>query len=399
MKSAHARPVALISSLLHHPTMVGYNRYSVSLARELARYWSGGLAWVPLPSGIHPVIREQLAGPIAPAVRPGPFSRTLDWSGTERCLRPALWHVLTDDPVPLIVGRPVVVTCHGLPRWQRHRHMIADGHLRGTFWDYQDFLPSLGARFAMLRQWIATNLALRRATAIIADSEYVRWELVTKLGIRSDKIHVAYLAPDAAFLKHRPPDEVRAVLAKHGLPPQFVLGVASFSRTKNTAGLLRLAADLADAGLPPVVLVGPAGAVEHYTREAEAARLVPGKTVFLLRNIPDEELACLYRAARVFVNLAWEESFGLPIVEAMAGGTPVVGSSLTAVPEVIGTGGVVVNPADPEEVFAAVRGVLGNAALWAKLSHAARARAADFSWDRTARAVAAVYARVSGTEG
>ncbi len=147
------------------------------------------------------------------------------------------------------------------------------------------------------------------------------------------------------------------------------------------------------------MLIGPAGAVDRYAREATAGKLVPGKTVFLLQNIPDNDLACVYRAAAVFVNLAWEESFGLPIVEAMTSGTAVIGSDRTAVPEVIGTGGLVVDPADPATVFRAVRGVLTDAALQTDLKGRALARAAAFSWDRAARETAAVYARALGWAG
>jgi glycosyltransferase involved in cell wall biosynthesis len=374
--------------------MVGYNRYSVSLSRELARYAPGELTWISLPQGIHPAIREQLSGTVGPKVDQGWIRGTYDWQGIERRLHPALWHVQSDLPVPLLVRGPVVVTCHGLPRWLRHKHMIADGLLAGTMWDYHDSPPGIHLRLAMLRHWIATKLALSRATAIIADSEYVRWELISKFSIRDTKINVVHLAPDAIFSAPRTAAEIDGVRAKYSLPTRFVLGVASFSKTKNTEGLLNLAADLAAAGLPPMVLVGPAGVLDRYTRQAADLQLLPGKTVYFLNNIPDDDLACVYRAAELFVNLAWEESFGLPIVEAMASGTAVIGSNLTAVPEVIGSGGLVVNPADRVAVYSTVREVLADRDRLADLRCRALARAADFSWDKAARGVAAVYSKV-----
>ena len=396
MNNASHGPIALVSYLLHLPAMVGYNRYSVSLSRELVRYAPGELTWVPLPQGIHPRIREQLPGTIGPRLGKSVLPQAFHWSTIERRVRPALWHVMTDLPVPLFVRGPVIVTCHGLPRWIRHRHMLADGLLEGGFWDYQDFPPSLRIRVAMAREWIATKIALNRATAIIADSEYVRWELVNKFGIRGEKIHLVHLAADAIFSKPRTSEEIETVRAKYDLPPRFVVGVASFSKTKNTEGLLRLATDLAKAGLPPMVLIGPAGAIEHYKKQAAGEALIPGKTVFLLHNIPDEDLACVYRSAELFVNLAWEESFGLPIVEAMASGTAVIGSDRTAVPEVIGPGGLVVNPSDRAAVFETVRDVLCKQEFLAELRERAIRRAADFSWDKAARQTVAVYNRVLG---
>ena len=396
-RSNSQRPVALISSLLHLPSMVGYNRYSVSLARELARQLPTKLCWVPLPPGVHPDIAAQLPGTICPPVRRGWLPRSLDWAGIDRRLRPALWHVLTDLPVPVFVRGPVVVTCHGLPRWLRHRHMLADHLLPGRFWDYQDVPSSWAARRAMLGDWVATKLALHRATAIVADSEYVRWELVRKFGIREDKIFVVPLAPDPIFCQPRSGDEIELVRSRLGLPRRFALSVASFSRTKNTEGLLRLASDLAAQGLPPLVLIGPAGSLSRYARQAEADRLVPGQTIYFLQNISDDDLACVYRAADLFVNLAWEESFGLPIVEAMASGTPVVGSSLTAVPEIIGSGGVVVDPRDPAAVTRTVSEILRDEDRRSELRARALARAADFSWEKTARGVVAVYRKVLPT--
>ncbi len=387
------RPIALVSNLLHMPTMVGYNRYSVSLANALSSRAPGPLIWVPLPTGVHPMIRAQLPGSIAPPVGTGFLSGTHTWSRVERRLRPALWHILTDLPVPMMTTRPVIVTCHGLPRWLRHRHMIAGGQLPGGFWDYQDISPSWGARRDMVREWASTWLGLRRATAIVTDSDYGKWELVTKFGIRADKITVVHLAADPVFTSTRTQDEVDAVRAKYSLPSRFALGVASFSRTKNTPGLIRLAAGLAKSGSPPLVLIGPAGAIGSH----ETAGLQVGKSVFVLQNIPDADLACVYRSAEVFVNLAWEETFGLPIVEAMAAGTAIVGSNRTAVPEVIGSGGLVVDPADSDAVLRAVRGVLVNPDLRADLKVRALRRATDFSWDKAARETTSVYNRILAT--
>lgn len=391
-------PIALVGSLLHIPTMIGYNRYCVSLTRALKAQINRELVWVPLQDGIHASIRQLIPGRIHKPIEPGYFGCGLSWLTAEHQIRPALWHVLTDLPVPLLVRRPVVVTCHGLPRWLRHHHMLKDGLLPGQLADYQDWPLSLGGLKAMASDWIATKLALRRARTIFADSHYVKWELTHKFGIREDKIHVVYLAADPVFSKQRRQEEIEAARALYQLPSRFVLGVASFSQTKNTIGLLRLARALTHEGLPPLVLVGPAGWKDRYIDQAKKLRLVPGQTLYMLQNIPDDDLACIYRAADLFVNLAWEESFGLPIVEAMASGLPVIGSNRTAVPEIIGTGGLTVDPADDTAVFRTVREVLTNETWRTELRNRALRRASDFSWDKTAREIIRVYEEIIGEQ-
>jgi len=94
----------------------------------------------------------------------------------------------------------------------------------------------------------------------------------------------------------------------------------------------------------------------------------------------------------VFVNLAWEESFALPVVEAMSSGTPVVASRLTALPEIVADGGLTVDPQDLAAVARTVRSVLDDADLRADLTARGVRRSADFSWDKSAREMAAVYA-------
>lgn len=388
--------IALVANSLHYNAIIGYNRYVISFGQALNSILREEPVWIPLPSGVHPIIEKQLPGRILRPIRRGIIPGSYDWLGAERRVKPILWHVLTDLPAPLLVRGPVIVTCHGLPRWLRHRHMIRDGQLSGSYWQYQDFPFRLSTYFGLARDWLATKLALHRASAIIADSNYVRWELVNKFGIRPEKIHIVHLAADPVFWRSRAAEEIEEVRTRYGLPDQFVLGVASFSRTKNTEGLLRLAADLARAQLPPLVLVGPAGSMDKYLEIARAYRLFPGRTLFMLQNIPDDDLACVYRAACVFVNLAWEESFGLPIVEAMTCGIPVVGSNRTAVPEVIGEGGIVVDPADSTEVYRTVREVVTSPQRHAELRLRARARAQDFSWSKAAREVVAIYEKTIG---
>lgn len=390
--------VALVSALLHQPGMVGYNRLSVSLGREIARQTGDELIWLGLPGrGVHPAIAAQLPGRVHQL--PGPervVNLQRQFRRADRELRPRVWHVLTDEPVPWFARSPVVVTCCGLPRWLRVRQLRARGELPGRFWDYVDGMPGRVAYQAMAQQYLMWKANLRRADLILAISDYVRRELIAHFGVPARKIVVSYLAADAVFFAERSAAELAEARARLGLPPRFLLAVSSFAVTKNTAGVVELAAGLRAAGVElPAVLIGPAGARERYEEQAGQLGLVVGRDIFFLGGITDDDLARAYRLGDLFVNLAWEESFALPVAEAMASGAAVVGSCLTAVPEIIGGGGVTADPRDPPGVVRVVRDLLAAPARLAELRGRAKARAADFCWKRAAREALAAYDRVA----
>jgi glycosyltransferase involved in cell wall biosynthesis len=392
--------VAFISNMWHVSRSVGYNRYAISLLRALQR--TAEADWELCGEherGLHPAMRDGLAGTAhcLPLGR-GTLATQYACRRLDRRVRPALWHVLTDEPAPLLARGPVVVTCHGLPRWLRFRHLLADRKVPGGYWDYQEFPDSWGFRRLAFRQRWLWKAYLWKADAVIAVSDYVRWELTEKFGVPARKITVVHEAADPLFHQPRPAGEVESARHRYGLPPRYVLAVASFARTKNTEGLLALAVELKKAAEARLVLVGPAGVRDRYVRLARQLGLEPGEDVWLLEDILDTDLACLYRGAEVFVNLAWEESFGLPIAEAMASGTPVVASCLTAVPEIVGDGGLLVDPADRQAVADLVLRILADTALREDLRARARRRGQAFSWAAAAAQTWNVY-RSLGAKG
>jgi glycosyltransferase involved in cell wall biosynthesis len=394
--------LAILSNYWHVPRLVGYNRYALSLLRalqqEVAAEWE---LCGEHEQGLHPELRGGLQGTAHRMPAGGKaLASQMAFLALARRRRPALWHVLTDEPVPLLAKGPVVVTCHGLPRWLRFRHLIADGKVPGDYWAYQEHGDSLAFRKNTLRQWLTWKAGLARAAAVIAVSDYVRWELVEKFGVAARKIHVIHEAADPVFHQERGSAEVQAVLARHGLPRRYVLGVASFARTKNTEGLVRLAVALARRGAEArMVLVGPAGARRRYEQLAASQGLEPGRSIWFLENVSDADLACLYRGAELFVNLAWEESFALPVAEAMAAGAPVLATRLTAVPEVLAGGGETVDPADPDAVAGRVLEILGDPTLRDGLRERARRRGKELSWQTAASQTWQTYQAVLAGRG
>ena len=210
----------------------------------------------------------------------------------------------------------------------------------------------------------------RRALHVVTVSEFSRGELIDLLQISPERITVVPGGVDAAFTPHADADRARAAL---GLTRPYVLCVASQTARKNLQALVPLAADI------EVVVAG--GHRPQFAREAglEALRH--------LGAVPDELLPGLYAAAEAFALPSLYEGFGLPVLEAMACGTPVVTADTGALKETAGAAGRVV-PAD--EVPAAVRQLLADDQERERLRAAGLERAASFTWGRTAREIDAL---------
>jgi glycosyltransferase involved in cell wall biosynthesis len=169
---------------------------------------------------------------------------------------------------------------------------------------------------------------------------------------------------------------------RYSLPDRFVLFVGTLEPRKNLAGLVAAMAELPDLGL---VVVGPSG----WGGEASG---VPGKRGRVLGFVGGAELAALYRAAAVFCYPSFWEGFGLPILEAMARGAPVVTSRGGSTEEIAGDAAVLVDPHDPSAIAAGIRVAMERAS---ELAVAGLARAAAFTWEATVASTLAAYREVA----
>jgi glycosyltransferase involved in cell wall biosynthesis len=237
---------------------------------------------------------------------------------------------------------------------------------------------------------------LRRADALIAISEYTRRTLIDTLHVPPERVHTVPLAVDHEVFK---PVAVGADFdRRYGLPGegQVVLYVGSDDPRKDLRSLLRAFA-LARARRPgaALVLAGPRqfpGARESLV--ALAAELGIADQVRFLGAVPDHDLARLYCRSDVLVLPSLYEGFGLPPLEAMACGTPVICASTSSLPEVVGDAGRLVPPSRPDELADGIVDLLSDQAKRAELSDRGRARAAAFTWRRVAAATHAVYRTV-----
>jgi len=239
-------------------------------------------------------------------------------------------------------------------------------------------------------------LSLRRATRLIADSQATASDLMRLPGIDQRRIRVIYLAATPG-LTPATPEHVRALSHRLDLPETFFLFLGALEPRKNVVTLVRALAELYAAGDHRAKLV-IAGAEGWRNDEvfAEVKKLGLEQDIRFIGYIPAEDLPALYGAATAFVYPSLFEGFGLPPLEAMACGTPVICSNTSSLPEVVGDAAITVDPLATSDLAAALRAVLNDADLCARLRHASLQRAALFSWERTARETLEVYREAAG---
>ena len=256
-----------------------------------------------------------------------------------------------------------------------------------TFLHYPEFLTAESQRY--YNGQIAW--AVRRADHILADSHATKGDLVALLAVPDEKVTVVHLAADPAY-RPLPAEEVRNVLARYGLAPGYLLFVGTLEPRKNLPGLLQAYRLLVDSteNIGPLVLAGGRGWLyEQVFQRVEDLELV-GRVRFLDR-VPDADLPGLYNGAGALAIPSFYEGFGLPALEAMACGTPVVAANRASLPEVVGEAGLLVDPEDASAIAEALERALADKPLRARARELGFAQAAGFSWTRTAEETLAVY--------
>ena len=234
---------------------------------------------------------------------------------------------------------------------------------------------------------------LERVRLVLVDSEFTARELEAVYGYPRERIRVTHLGVDDCFF---PLPEAEADLARrrHGLPRDFILCVATIEPRKNIGALIEAYRLLRGGGgeVPKLVLVGGDG-WRGETAMVERAISSPGLkgAVMRLRHTGHDELPAIYSAARLFVFPALYEGFGLPPLEAMACGVPVVCSDAASLPEVVGDAAILVPPRDPARMAGAMRRLLDDEPLRQALAGKGLERAKRFTWAGTARATLAAY--------
>jgi glycosyltransferase involved in cell wall biosynthesis len=237
------------------------------------------------------------------------------------------------------------------------------------------------------------RLAARKARHIIADSDNTARDVQRILGISPGRISTIHLAPAECFTSASGEGDLELLEEKYSVrPPYVMVSSARNWRTKNLETALEAASRAhRSAGVNfQAVVYGPTDGLEALSVKNRPPNLNLRQTGY----IPAGDLAILFRHARVFIMPSLYEGFGLPIVEAMACGCPVITSNGGSLPEIAGDGAQVFAPFDAKGMAAAIAGLIENQKNFAYWRAAALRRAADFTWERAAQETISVYHRI-----
>jgi glycosyltransferase involved in cell wall biosynthesis len=275
---------------------------------------------------------------------------------------------------PIGYSGPLVVTVHDLGFL----------HLPRTF--------PRGLRMALR---VLVPRAVDRASRIITGSDFCARDIRVRYGVDAGKVTVIPLGTASAF-RPRPSAETAPVLARYGLRPGFFFSLGRLNRRKNLERLLIAYERFRTRRAPEVPLV-IAGKPDHGTRDLRrrARRSAAGEGVIFAGLVPEADLPYFYAGSAGFVYPSLFEGFGLPVIEAMACGAPVICSDRAALPELVGEAGLLVDPHDIDALAGAMARLVGDATLAAQLGERGRARSTRYSWRETARRTLAVYREVA----
>jgi glycosyltransferase involved in cell wall biosynthesis len=237
-------------------------------------------------------------------------------------------------------------------------------------------------------------LMARRASMIIAPSEWTKQEIVKYLGLRPEKIRVI---PEAARDKMKPVpiSECQSVIEKHQIKPPYLLYVGTIEPRKNLLTLIRAYQELlvTTSHHPQLVLCGGRGWLDDEVFKLVDELKLQDQIRFT-GYVEDGDLPALYSAAEIFIYPSVYEGFGLPPLEAMACGAPVISSNGSSLPEVVGQAGLIHDPSDQRALTQYMVKLLDSSATREHFKQAGLKQAAHFSWDRAARETQAVYDEV-----
>lgn len=294
----------------------------------------------------------------------------LPWTIRQSC--PHICH-FPNSLAPLWQPRPFVLTIHD-----------------ASLYLYRGYHP--WSRHLAIRMLLP--LAAKRASAIVTVSEHARQDLIKIMGLPPEKLHVVHEAAPDYFRPETNREKLEIIRKKYKLPDRFLLYVGTIEPRKNLKRLLRALRRVHDSGdLIPLVMVGPRGWMMNDF-EALVKDLTLQNKVSYLGYVPTDDLPVLYSLATIFVFPSLYEGFGLPPLEAMACGTPVLSSNRSSMVEICGDAAMLIDPESENEIAEGIRFLLANETERLAFREQGIVRSRQFSWNIAAGQTIEVYKKV-----
>ncbi len=394
------------------PHFPGIGRYVTNLAWAMTPLLRADERLIVIIDPAHPIaLPSSPAAQIVP-LAVSPFSLSQQWA-IPRLLRGLHGTPTSNRQLPASSFQPPTSNLQPPTSNLYHSSYIAMPYRPGlpTVLTVYDLIPlrypaHSTAQARLLIRWM-TRLALRTSRHVIAISDFTRRDFMAEFGLTPERITAIPLAADPVF-KPQPPEAIAAVRQKYDLPERCALYLGSNKPHKNLARLVEAWDDcglrIGDCGL---VIAGAWDA--RYPEARNLTNLQPPTSNFQpltsnlqpltsnlqpptwLGPVPEADLPALYSAATVFVFPSLYEGFGLPVLEAMACGAPVICSNTSSLPEVAGDAALLVDPLDVRALADALRRTLADDDLRTDLRRRGLAQAARFNWTQTAAATLALY--------
>ena len=264
-----------------------------------------------------------------------------------------------------------------------------------------EHLPETFNRRSWMQMRLTIRSTTRRAAQIITVSDYSREDIVRTYGVEPEMITVTPEAVPPHLTEVTNETELDKMRAAYGIESDYILSLCSIHPRKNLVRLIEAYSLLRrmqpEGKLPQLVLAGKRGWLDKETMRA-AERDTVSADIRFTGYVADEHLSALYSGAACFVYPSYFEGFGLPILEAMKCGAPVVAGNRTSIPEVAGEAALLFDPFDVHSLVEALKRVLNDSQYRATLSAKGLQRANEFSWRETARLTLAVYEKAAARQ-
>lgn len=281
--------------------------------------------------------------------------------------------------LPLIKKKPTIVTVHDLIPLK-----------------YPQFFPKGIKGYS---KWQIQKFSLKQSDAVITDSYSSKEDIIKYTGINKDKIQVIYLGVRDGFKIIESKKVLESVKKRLKLPEEFLLHVGDVNYNKNIEGLIKAFA-IIHRSHPylKLVLVG-SGFVNNSPQLRKVKHLIESLNladrVYFLDQVSINDLVVIYNLAKVYLQLSLAEGFGLPLLEAMACGTPVVASNRSSMLEIVGNSDILVDPEDYYEIANKVLDLLTDVSIYRCMKDKGLERVKIFTWEKTAKQTIEVYKKIS----